>query len=190
MPSSSTVVSSSTTVSSAAPTVTDCNFGTGPGAYLGLCEYSCTFGFCPPPCTCTSPGTPVPPPALTGDTGYAVLGLPADFGPLCHFTVSHGYIATGVCTNIPYTTSPGGTGTACVTGEGTGEYGGLCDFCCYFGYCPSEVCTCTLYGQPNTPPPVLNTPGIPTPGHDESFSGLCSFTCNHGYCPPAQCTYP
>jgi len=195
--SSSTVISSSTstttssttsTSSSAAPTVTNCNFGAGPGGYLGLCEYSCTFGFCPPPCTCTSPGTPVPAPALTGDSGYAVLNLPEDFGPLCHFTVSHGYIATDVCTNIPYTTSPGGPGTGCVRGVGTGEYTGLCDFCCSFDYCP-EVCTCTLYGRLNNKPPSLGTPGVPTAGHDASFTGLCSFACDHNYCPPDQCEY-
>ncbi|KAB5517286.1 hypothetical protein GE09DRAFT_1262512 [Coniochaeta sp. 2T2.1] len=184
-----TTKTTSTTTSSSAPTVTNCNAGTGPGGYLGLCSYSSSFGFCPPPCTCTSPGTPNPAPPLTGDHGYAVLNLAADFGPLCEFPCSHGYVAAGVCTTVPYTTTPGGPGTQCVRGVGMGEYTGLCDFSCYFGFCPAGRCSCSLYGAPNTPPPETGTPGVPAAGHEGSDMGLCSFACNHGYCPSGQCAY-
>lgn len=182
---SSEVVSSST--SSATPTPTSfCVQGEGSGGYAGLCDFSCYFGFCPSPCTCnTYSGTPNTPPALTGEHGYALLGLAADYGPLCDFTVSHGYFPDGVCTKTAYSPTLG-PGLVCVQGVGSGGYTGLCDFCCHFGHCPDTgpgPCECTLYGAAFAPPPENGHGGIPAPGLDASYSSLCSFACNHDYCP-------
>ncbi|OIW23389.1 hypothetical protein CONLIGDRAFT_637363 [Coniochaeta ligniaria NRRL 30616] len=181
--------SSTSSTVAAIPTLTDCVQGTGTGGYTGLCDFSCHYGFCPSPCTCTShSATPVAPPALTGTRGYGVAGLPADFGPLCDFTCSHGYCPSDVCSTAPPATTPS-PGNVCVSGAGTGGYTGLCDFCCHYGYCPPGPCTCTQYGPQVVPPPETNSPGKEAPGNDASYSGLCSYACNHGYCPAGACVF-
>lgn len=186
---SSTTKTTSTSSTSATPSPTGyCTRGTGPGGYLGLCDFSCYFGFCPSPCTCTArSSTPNQAPALTSDHGYALPGEAADFGPLCDYTCSHNYCPDTVCTKVPPSNNPG-SGNVCVQGSGTGGYAGLCSFSCNFGYCPPGPCVCTLYGTQIPPPPATGGSGVPAPGLDQSYAGLCSFVCGHGYCPSTACT--
>ncbi|KAK4033697.1 hypothetical protein C8A01DRAFT_19393 [Parachaetomium inaequale] len=180
--------SSVSSISSPVPTPNS-NYvlGTGPGGYQGLCDFSCHFGWCPSLCTCTTTGTPAPPPALltSGQRGYAVPGEATDFGPLCDFACSR---AGDYCPGLPYTTVP--PATVCVEGTGTGNYESLCSYICGFGYCPPGPCTCLAYGAQIPPPPVTHPAGVPATGLDESYSGLCSFVCAWNYCPSGACMWP
>ncbi|RAL62884.1 hypothetical protein DID88_004725 [Monilinia fructigena] len=92
-----TTTTSSTT--SAAQSGT-CIVGTGPGNYVGLCSFSCNFGYCPAPCTCSSyaaNGNSAPP--VTNTPGYPLAGEdPATYSGLCNFTCNHGYCPPAACT--------------------------------------------------------------------------------------------
>jgi hypothetical protein len=96
-----TAPTTSTTTAGTAPTGT-CNAGTGPGNYLGLCNFSCNYGYCPAPCTCTSTGDAVSAPPTTGTAGYPLPGEDDSYLGLCSFTCNHGYCPSTACT----TTAP------------------------------------------------------------------------------------
>ncbi|CAN8097837.1 unnamed protein product [Discula destructiva] len=92
---SSTSVTSSTTTS--VPTGT-CNAGTGDGNYLGLCDFACHFGYCPPgPCLCTSYGQANTPPPETGTNGVPLDGEDDSYLGLCSFDCNHGYCPDTAC---------------------------------------------------------------------------------------------
>jgi hypothetical protein len=79
-----------------------CSAGTtAPGAsgnHDGLCQFACSFGYCPPgPCICTSYGTPTPAPADTGATGCPVSGADASYLGLCKFSCARGYCPETAC---------------------------------------------------------------------------------------------
>jgi hypothetical protein len=203
-PTTTTTTTSSQTTTSSTPTGT-CVAGTGPGNYVGLCSFSCNYGYCPAPCTCTQySATGIAPPPVTNTPGYPLPGEDSSYIGLCAFTCNHGYCPNTACTTNPgsstststtststtsTSTSSAPSGTICVAGTGPGNYVGLCNFCCNYGYCPSGPCTCTQYSNMAVPaPPITNTPGTPLPGEDASYIGLCSYACNHGYCPPTACT--
>ncbi|KAL4956106.1 glycosyl hydrolase family 71-domain-containing protein [Aspergillus filifer] len=77
---------------------TVCVAGTGPGNYLGLCNFCCNFGYCPPgPCTCTQSGAPVPTPPSTGVRGLPQFGLDDSYLGLCSFACDHGYCPSTAC---------------------------------------------------------------------------------------------
>ncbi|KAL4792175.1 glycosyl hydrolase family 71-domain-containing protein [Aspergillus venezuelensis] len=77
---------------------TVCVAGTGPGNYLGLCSFSCNYGYCPPgPCTCTQSGAPVPTPPSTGVRGLPQFGLDDSYLGLCSFACDHGYCPSTAC---------------------------------------------------------------------------------------------
>ncbi|KAL7920140.1 glycoside hydrolase family 71 protein [Trichoderma austrokoningii] len=83
------------------PTPTNCNAGTvaegESGNFIGLCQFSCSFGYCPPgPCVCTGFG-PSTPPATNGRNGCPIAGEPASYDGLCSFTCNHGYCPEGAC---------------------------------------------------------------------------------------------
>ncbi|KAL4939137.1 hypothetical protein BDV06DRAFT_42050 [Aspergillus oleicola] len=79
-------------------TGTVCVAGTGPGNYLGLCSFSCNFGYCPPgPCTCTQYGAPVPTPPSTGVRGIPQAGLDDSYLGLCSFSCDYGYCPSTAC---------------------------------------------------------------------------------------------
>jgi len=123
-----------------------------------------------------------------------MLSVPAEYNPLCSFIGAYygtAFIPAGVCTRIPYTTTPTDR-AVCVRGEG--DHAGLCGFSCRYGFCPSDTCSCTLYGDEytwwETQPGETGTPGVPAPGRDESYAELCSWACDHGYCPADVCVIP
>jgi hypothetical protein len=102
--STSTRVTSST--SSSAPPVNTgtCIKGTvadgESGNLIGLCDFSCHFGYCPPgPCKCLEKGTPVTPPPETGINGCPVPGLGDSYRGLCSFACNHGYCPSTACTS-------------------------------------------------------------------------------------------
>lgn len=79
-----------------------CNAGTGAGNYLGLCSFSCNYGYCPPgPCTCTSYGNAIAPPPTTGTAGYPLPGEDSSYLGLCSFCCDHGYCPSTACTTTP-----------------------------------------------------------------------------------------
>ncbi|KAL4876792.1 glycosyl hydrolase family 71-domain-containing protein [Aspergillus karnatakaensis] len=91
------------TTTTAKPTTTGgsggtCVAGTGPGNYVGLCNFCCNFGYCPPgPCTCTAYGAPVPTPPTTGVKGVPLDGLGDSYLGLCSFACDHGYCPSTAC---------------------------------------------------------------------------------------------
>ncbi|KAA8571264.1 hypothetical protein MFRU_055g00060 [Monilinia fructicola] len=85
--------------SSSSPIGQTCVNGTGPGNYLGLCSFSCNYGYCPPPCSCLQfSATAVPPPPISNTPGFPLPGENADYTGLCSFTCNHGYCPEGACT--------------------------------------------------------------------------------------------
>lgn len=203
-------MNSTTSTTSSVPSGT-CVAGTGPGNYVGLCSFSCNFGYCPAPCTCSSyaaTGNSAPP--VTNTPGYPLSGEdPTTYSDLCNFTCNHGYCPPTACTynsdgspisssSTPATTTitskstttsavPSGT-SFCVAGTGPGNYIGLCNFCCGYSYCPPGPCTCTKYANmPIAAPPASSPTGKPLQGEDDSYLGLCAFSCSHGYCPGTAC---
>lgn len=76
-----------------------CAGGTGPGNYIGLCNFCCQFGYCPPgPCTCTQFGVPLSPPPSNGANGRPLPGEDDSYLGLCSFACSHGYCPPTACT--------------------------------------------------------------------------------------------
>ncbi|KAJ5532968.1 alpha-1-3-glucanase/mutanase [Penicillium frequentans] len=76
-----------------------CTGGTGPGNYVGLCNFSCGYGYCPPgPCTCTQYGAPVPVPPSTEANGIPLPGEDDSYAGLCSFACGHGYCPPTACT--------------------------------------------------------------------------------------------
>ncbi|KAH8658315.1 glycosyl hydrolase family 71-domain-containing protein [Xylariales sp. PMI_506] len=157
-----------------------CTAGTGIADFQDLCEWSCSYGYCPiDGCECTAQGVLVIAPDQTA-------GVTANFTPiagnwryndLCTWTCSRGY-CPDVCSSSQ----------DCVSGTGDGNYAGLCDFSCGRGFCP-DPCTCQTYGtaDPGTVDPLIT--GYAAPGLDQAtYDPLCNFTCSHGYCPsPNAC---
>lgn len=92
----------STSSSSGSTPTGTCNAGTGQGNYLGLCDFACQYGYCPPgPCTCTSYGNAVSPPPTTGTAGYPLPGEDDSYLGLCSFCCDHGYCPSTACTTNP-----------------------------------------------------------------------------------------
>ncbi|KIM99865.1 hypothetical protein OIDMADRAFT_55762 [Oidiodendron maius Zn] len=84
------------TINSTAPV---CIGGSGPDNYADVCNFACSNGFCPSPCSCTSTGTGnSPTPADASITGSAAPGLDSTtFDPLCNFACARGFCPDGVC---------------------------------------------------------------------------------------------
>ncbi|KAF3928654.1 hypothetical protein AA313_de0208068 [Arthrobotrys entomopaga] len=88
-----------TTTTTSAPTQTPvCNHGTGDGNFLGLCDFSCFYGYCPSGvCTCTSYGAPNTPPPTNGRDGEPLPGENDGYLGLCSFACNHGYCPDTAC---------------------------------------------------------------------------------------------
>lgn len=68
------------------------------GNYLGLCEYTCHYGYCPPAqCMCKEYGAAVSPPATNGREGCPADGLDGSYKGLCSYTCNHGYCPPAAC---------------------------------------------------------------------------------------------
>lgn len=68
------------------------------GNFIGLCQFSCKYGYCPPgPCKCNKYGAQVPPPPATGTKGCPLAGEPDSYLGLCSFTCNHGYCPNTAC---------------------------------------------------------------------------------------------
>ncbi|KAJ5238310.1 alpha-1-3-glucanase/mutanase [Penicillium chermesinum] len=75
-----------------------CVAGTGPGNYVGLCNFCCRYGYCPPgPCTCTQYGPPISAPPTTGWNGLPQWGEDSSYLGLCSFACNHGYCPSTAC---------------------------------------------------------------------------------------------
>ncbi|KAJ5589692.1 alpha-1-3-glucanase/mutanase [Penicillium hetheringtonii] len=79
----------------------DCTGGTGPGNYVGLCNFCCRYGYCPPgPCTCTQYGIAIPAPPSTGWHGAPLFGEDNSYLGLCSFACDHGYCPPTACRHV------------------------------------------------------------------------------------------
>ncbi|KAJ4169170.1 hypothetical protein NW754_011103 [Fusarium falciforme] len=68
------------------------------GNYLGLCEYTCHYNYCPSAqCKCTEYGSAVSPPATNGREGCPASGLDDSYKGLCSYTCNHGYCPDTAC---------------------------------------------------------------------------------------------
>ncbi|UPK92795.1 hypothetical protein LCI18_003730 [Fusarium solani-melongenae] len=66
--------------------------------YLGLCEYTCHYNYCPSAqCKCTEYGSAVSPPATNGREGCPASGLDDSYKGLCSYTCNHGYCPDTAC---------------------------------------------------------------------------------------------
>ncbi|KAK3942619.1 glycosyl hydrolase family 71-domain-containing protein [Diplogelasinospora grovesii] len=79
-----------------------CNGGTAgdgmSGNYLGLCQFACEQGYCPPGvCKCTSNGAPTKSVQDTGTTGCPLPGLGDGYKGLCAFGCARGYCPETAC---------------------------------------------------------------------------------------------
>lgn len=98
-PSSPSSVKPTTTPTGGSGTV--CYAGSGPGNYVGLCQFACSYGYCPPgPCTCTQyvqSSAARKPPADSGRRGYPLPYLDASYLGLCAFTCARDYCPPTAC---------------------------------------------------------------------------------------------
>ncbi|KAM0160862.1 hypothetical protein ACHAQE_004456 [Botrytis cinerea] len=95
--SSSTSTSSTSSLPEPSPS-TVCTSGWGPGNYIGLCQFTCNYGYCPPgPCTCLSYGSQIPAPPITNQAGYPLPGEDDSYLGLCSYSCNHGYCPPTAC---------------------------------------------------------------------------------------------
>ncbi|GKT48717.1 acetylxylan esterase 2 [Colletotrichum spaethianum] len=66
--------------------------------YTGLCDFSCSNGYCPDGvCECSAYGQQTTSPGGDGRDGCPADGLDDSYKGLCSFSCSHGYCPTGAC---------------------------------------------------------------------------------------------
>ncbi|PYI15777.1 hypothetical protein BO99DRAFT_341635, partial [Aspergillus violaceofuscus CBS 115571] len=158
-----------------------CMNGTGANNFEGLCEFACTYGYCPlGACTCTQMGVGYEKPNATGVMGYPISGEDASYSGLCTFDCNLGFCPPTACgtVEVPLSTptvsdfSP----PACISGNGDGNLAGLCDFGCAHGFCPINACTCTGEGALNVMDPTSDVVGVAAAGLDATVYGpLCAY---------------
>jgi hypothetical protein len=167
--------------------------GTGAGNFAGLCEFACTYGYCPiGACICTDMGLGHPKPNTTGMQGYPITGEGASYSGLCMFDYSHGFCPSSACgtVKVPLSTptvSPF-LPPACTARTGAGNLAGLCDFSCAHGFYPLNRCTCTAQGALNAMDRTTNVVSVAAPGLDPAiYNPLCNYAYQRGYCPEGAC---
>jgi hypothetical protein len=172
-----------------------CVNGTGINNFVGLCDFSCKYGYCPiSACLCKDVAAPVPAPSATGKMGYPITGLDASYSGLCAFDCPHNYCPPAACgtVQVPLSTptvSPFAP-PACRAGKklasASDALTGLCSMACTYGFCPSLACECTSQGA------LIDSNSIAVAAHGTPVAGLkdyglCDWTCSHGYCPSGAC---
>ncbi|CAG8386345.1 unnamed protein product [Penicillium salamii] len=169
-----------------------CIRGTAKGNFKGICEFTCSYGYCPlGACVCLELGPAKKLPKPTGIKGYPIAGEGSSYIGLCDFSCNYGYCPPNACGTteaalVEPTTSPF-LPSACTSGMGQDNFIGLCQYACDFGYCPIKHCTCTSTGT-LTPPPAQKSDYDGKWSLDGDDSGLCSFACTRGYCPETSCS--
>ncbi|EPS35046.1 putative alpha-1,3-glucanase [Penicillium oxalicum 114-2] len=163
-----------------------CVEGWGVDNFLGLCERSCSWGYCPiTACVCSELGPPPTVPKDTGVQGYPIAGEDASYSGLCSFDCNHGYCPTTACgtAEVPLTipTVSDFAPPACTAGEGSWDLANLCVFACAHGYCPIHACTCTATGTLDLFT-VVNASATAHLISGEDDYGLCDFACQRGNC--------
>ncbi|KAJ5165678.1 Glycoside hydrolase family 71 [Penicillium coprophilum] len=168
-----------------------CIRGTAKGNFKGICEFTCSYGYCPlGACGCLELGPPKKLPKPTGIKGYPIAGEGSSYIGLCDFACNYGYCPPEACgtTEVALTepTVSPFLPSACTSGTGQDSFIGLCQYACDFGFCPIKHCTCTSTGT-LIPPPPQNSEYDGKWTLDGDDSGLCSFACTRGYCPETAC---
>ncbi|GLA41375.1 hypothetical protein AnigIFM63309_009465 [Aspergillus niger] len=187
----------STSVNAVTPVLLDdqvCINGTGANNFAGLCEFACSYGYCPvSACTCLDMGVQKALPNATGVQGYPLEGLDASYSGLCSFDCNYGFCPDTACATISAPLSVPTVSDfdppACISGTGSGNLAGLCSFSCAFGFCPINACTCTGTGALVVKDPTSSDVGVAVDPTDEAIYGpLCNFACQRGSCPEGACT--
>jgi hypothetical protein len=187
----------SSSVNAITPVLVDnevCVKGTGANNFAGLCEFACSYGYCPvSACVCLDIGLQKTLPNATGVQGYPLEGLDASYSGLCSFICNYGYCPDTACATISAPLSVPTVSDfappACISGTGSGNLAGLCSFSCAFGFCPINACTCTGQGALVVKDPTSSDEGVAANPADEAIYGpLCNFACQRGYCPEGACT--
>ncbi|OJJ84598.1 glycoside hydrolase family 71 protein, partial [Aspergillus glaucus CBS 516.65] len=173
-----------------------CINGTGWDELKTICEWTCSYGYCPlNTCYCTTMGTPQKPLDGVGMIGYPVPGKDDRYIPLCAWSCANGYCPQALCGTQQVTPVPRNDTwclhDTCTSGTGEGKLEALCQFSCAYGYCPMHSCQCKetgpLVGAPSGKPVLVTV----KPWLDPFlYEGLCNFACSHGYCPSAICDGP
>ncbi|ESZ91880.1 putative alpha-1,3-glucanase/mutanase [Sclerotinia borealis F-4128] len=171
-----TTTTSTTSTTSSVPSGT-CVAGTGPGNYVGLCSFTCDFGYCPAPCTCSSyaaTGNAAPP--VTNTPGYPLAGEDSTtYSGLCNFTCNHGYCPPTACTynsnGSPISSSSSTTPSAPTTTTKPTT--------------TTSTSTTTTSTTSSAPSGTAFCVAGTAPGN---YIGLCNFCCQYNYCPPGPCT--
>ncbi|KAJ6163877.1 Glycoside hydrolase family 71 [Penicillium chrysogenum] len=164
-----------------------CIRGTAKGNFKGLCEFTCSYGYCPiGACVCLELGPPKKLPEPTGVKGYPIAGEGSSFIGLCDFACNYGYCPAGACgtTEVDLTepTVSPFLPSACTSGTGRIT---LLAFASTHATLDSH-CTCTSTGT-LIPPPSQDSDYDGEWTLDGDDSGLCSFACSRGYCPETAC---
>ncbi|KAM3083556.1 hypothetical protein ACMFMG_004203 [Clarireedia jacksonii] len=188
---SSTTSTTSSTTTSATPSGT-CVAGTGPGNYIGLCQFSCNYGFCPSPCTCTSySATGIAAPPISDTPGVPLPGEDSTYIGLCGFTCNHGYCPPTACMYVSSSTT---ITTSTITSQSTTFTTSTTSTSTSQSTTSTTSTPSTSTSQSTTSTTSTTSSAAPSaticvagtgPGN---YVGLCNFCCNYGYCPPGPCT--
>ncbi|TEY86550.1 hypothetical protein BOTCAL_0006g00300 [Botryotinia calthae] len=163
-----------TSTTSSVPSGT-CVAGIGAENFIGLCQFSCNFGYCPSPCKCTSYATTgIAAPPVTNTPGYPLAGEDSSaYSSLYDFTCNHGYCPPTACTynkdGSPISSpAPPRAPTTILTST------------------VSTSTTTTKTSAPSSAPTGAKYCVQGTgPGN---YLGLCEFSCMYSYCHPGPCT--
>lgn len=168
-----------------------CIRGTAKGNFKGLCEFTCSYGYCPiGTCVYLELGPPKKLPTPTEVKGYPIAGGGSSYIGLCDFACNYGYCPPNACGIAQVvvtepTVSPFLPPT-CTSGTGQDNFIGLCQYACDFGFCPINHCTCTSTGT-LVPPIPQDTDYKGEWTLDGDDSGLCNLACSRNYCPETAC---
>jgi hypothetical protein len=157
-----------------------CIAGWGANDFSRLCEFTCSYAYCPPgACVCSALGTKFEYPDGSGPPGFPLEGRGSSHAGLCSSACSLGFCPEEACGTTQYPlvepmVSPFQP-PACTSGTGDGDSAALCSFICRHGYCPIAACTCQ--GSANStgsiPPSIpsfaqsrtTDTAFVPSPAH-------------------------
>ncbi|KAF8847349.1 hypothetical protein BDZ45DRAFT_755006 [Acephala macrosclerotiorum] len=100
-PTTSSQSASSTSAAASSTQSSACIGGTGKDNYLGLCDFSCHYHYCPGPpygpCTCTAWGAATTPQPTVAINGVPAPGEDESYEGLCSYVCAHGYCPPNAC---------------------------------------------------------------------------------------------
>ncbi|OJJ42607.1 hypothetical protein ASPZODRAFT_76535, partial [Penicilliopsis zonata CBS 506.65] len=171
-----------------------CIKGTAVNNFVGLCEFTCQYGYCPlGACVCLAMGKQREEKNVTNTPGFPLAGESPSYLGLCAYACNHGYCPPNACGHVEEPLIVPNVSDflppACIAGTGDGNLQGLCDFSCHYGFCPINACKCTKEGALIDAPKTTVIDVKIAKGADPfKYNSLCSFACPRGYCPTGACS--